>query len=69
MLPWVENFKNLKYLSFSCKIEDFERCYFVIFKHLKKQLQSSARNLLQIKIGNMYLNHRKQIRKPQIQYR
>ncbi len=50
------------------KLKIFERCCFAIFKHLKKILQGSGRNLLQIKIGNMYLNQRKQIRKSQMQY-
>ncbi len=49
---------------FHVKLKIFEWCYFVIFKHLNKKIQGSVRNLLQIKIGNMYLNHRKQIWNP-----
>ncbi len=44
---------------FHVKLKIFERCNFVVSKHFKTILQGSARNLLQIEMGNMYLNHRK----------
>ncbi len=43
----------------------FESSYFGIFKYLKKELLGTARKLLQITTENMYLNYRKQRKKPQ----
>ncbi len=54
--------------NFYVKLKIFERRYFGIFRYFKKPDWSSKRKLLQITIGNMYVNHRKQTKKPEMQY-
>ncbi len=56
-------------MSFLCKTEAFFKVPILAFLDIYffKWL-CSKRNLLQTTIENMYLNHRKQIRKPQMEF-